>query len=180
MTLLTAVQVADYWVGAGGPKSRDVEWVAIAMGESGLVTDAVSSAGAVGLWQIMPFNAPTYGYSTSDLYDPAINARIAVAMSGGGVNCAAWDSCYANISASGRYSFLGWPEVGSADYNNLPAAASEIGGNTINPAGDPGAPGQQDTLPGTVSALQALAGRQLPAQTMAARKVTAAALKMYR
>lgn len=180
MTLLTALQVADYWAGAGGPKSRAVEWVAIAMGESGLVTDAVSSAGAVGLWQIMPFNAPPYGYTVQDLYNPAINARIAVAMSGGGTNCAAWDSAYANISASGRYSFLAWPEQGSADYNNLAAAAAEIGGSTINPAGNPGTPGMQDTLPGTVSALQALAGKQLPAQTLAARRVTAAALKIYR
>lgn len=180
MTLLTAVQVADYWIGAGGPKARAVEWVAIAMGESGLVTDAVSSAGAIGTWQIMPFNAPAYGYSPAQLYDPAVNARIAVAMSGGGVNCAAWDSAYADIRASGRYTFLAWPEAGSADYNNLPAAAAEIGGNVLNPAGDPGQPGQKDTLPATIAALQRIAGQQVPAQTRAARAAAAAIARMYR
>ena len=180
MTLLTAVQVADYWVGAGGPRSRAVEWVAIAMGESGLVDDIVSPAGAIGTWQIMPFNAPTYGYSPAQLYDPAINARVAVAMSGGGVNCAAWDSAYANIGASGRYTFLAWPEVGSADYNNLPAAAAEIGGNVLNPAGDPGQAAQADPLPATIAALQRIAGRDVPAQTQAARRAAAAITRMYR
>lgn len=180
MALLTAVQVADYWVGAGGPRSRAVEWVAIAMGESGLNDDAVSPAGAIGTWQIMPFNAPPYGYSPSQLYDPAVNARIAVAMSGHGVNCAAWDSCYADIYRSGRYSFLAWPEQGSADYNNLPAAAAEIGGSTINPAGDPGSPAQADPLPGAIAAYQAITGKQLPAVATAAARATGTVSRMYR
>ena len=180
MPLLTAVQVADYWIGAGGPKARAVEWVAIAMGESGLNDQAVSPAGAIGLWQIMPFNAPGYGYSPQQLYDPAINARVAVAMSGGGTNCAAWDSCYLDIYRSGRYTFLAWPEQGSADYNNLPAAAAEIGGTVLNPAGDTGQPGQADTLPATIAALQRIAGQQVPAQTAAARRAAAAISRMYR
>lgn len=180
MTLRTAAQVARYWVGAGGPRSRAVEWVAIAIGESGLDDTAVSPAGAIGLWQIMPFNAPPYGYTAGDLYDPAVNARVAVAMSGGGTNCAAWDSCYRDIYASGRYAFLGWPEQGSADYANLATAAAEIGGTVINPAGDPGTPGTADTLPATVAELQRTAGRNLPAEIVAVQRITAAASLLYR
>lgn len=131
MTDLTASQVAGYWVAAGGPKSRIVEWVAISLGESGYDTAAVSSAGAIGLWQIMPFNAGPYGYTPADLYDPSVNASVAVQMSGHGTNCAAWDSAYADITASGRLSFLAWPQVGSADYDNLTTVAAELGGKAI-------------------------------------------------
>lgn len=180
MSLLTAVQVADYWIGAGGPKNRAVEWVAIAMGESGLVTDAVSSAGAIGLWQVMPFNAGPYGYTPNDLYNPAINARITVAMSGGGTNCAAWDSAYANIQASGRYSFLAWPEQGSADYNNLPAAQAELSGHGLSGITSPDYPGVSDTLPAALAALQSIGGRGVPASTLHAARAAAAIGKMYR
>lgn len=133
MTVLTARQVAAYWEGVGGPASRDVEWVAIAMGESSLDDSAVSPAGAIGLWQIMPFHAAEFGITVDSLYDPRTNALVAVSLSGHGTNCAAWDSCYANIYASGRYTFLAWPEVGSADYNNLPIAARELGKSPVVP-----------------------------------------------
>lgn len=180
MALLTAVQVADYWTGAGGPPRRAVEWVAIAMGESGLVTDAVSTAGAVGLWQIMPFNAGPYGYSVADLYNPAVNARIAVAMSGGGVNCAAWDSAYADIAASGRYSFLAWPESGSADYNNLAAAAAELAGHGIKGTGGPDYPGMDGTVAATARKWQDIGGRAVPALTVQTALATRAIAAMFR
>lgn len=168
MTQLTAVQVAGYWVGAGGPKSRAVEWVAIAIGESGLDDAAVSPVGAVGLWQIMPFNAPTYGYGTADLYDPGTNARIAVAMSGGGTNCAAWDSAYANIYASGRYTFLAWPEQGSADYNNLAVAQAELSGHGLTGITPPAYPGIDDSLELSVSRIQKIGDLLIPAQSLRA------------
>lgn len=143
MTVWPARDVAGFWQGAGGPASRDVEWVAIAMGESSLDDHALSSAGAIGLWQIMPFHAADFGITVDSLYDPRTNALVTVSLSGHGTNCAAWDSCYANIYASGRYAFLAFPEVGSADYNNLATAASEIGKNvptltTISPSDVPG------------------------------------------
>lgn len=178
--VLPAIEVADYWVGAGGPKSRVVEWVAIAIGESSLDADAVSPVGAVGLWQIMPFNAPPYGYTTADLYDPAVNAKIAVQMSGGGTNCAAWDSAYANIYASGRYSYLAWPEQGSADYNNLAVASAELGGLPINPVTNPGYPGIASTLAGTVAQIQAQASMLIPAQSARTVQATARIQRMYR
>lgn len=173
MALLTAVQVADYWVGAGGPKSRAVEWVAIAMGESGLVTDVVSPAGAIGIWQIMPFNAAPNGATVSQLYDPSVNARVAVQMSGGGTNCAAWDSAYADIARSGRYTYLAYPEMGSADYNNLAAAAAELAGHGLGGITPPGRPGVDDTLSGTVPKIQAAGARALPAYTLRASRVAA-------
>jgi Transglycosylase SLT domain len=127
MARLTADEVAYYWRLEGGPASRQVEWTAIALGESSFITDALSPAGAIGLWQIMPFHAAEFGITVDSLYDPRTNAMVAVSLSGHGTNCAAWDSCYADINRSGRYSFLGYPEVGSADYNNIPIVARMLG-----------------------------------------------------
>lgn len=139
MAVLTAVQVADYWIAAGGPKARAVEWVAISLGESSYDTDAVSVDDAIGLWQIMPEHAAEYGYTVDQLYDPLVNAHVAVQLSGGGMNCAAWDSCYTDIEASGRLDFLGWPQVGSADYDNLHIVAVQLGqdklGGQVPPPG---------------------------------------------
>lgn len=140
---LTAQQVADLWIAAGGPKNRAVEWTAISLGESSYDTQALSSAGAIGLWQIMPEHAAEYGYTVADLYNPIVNARIAVKLSGGGTNCAAWDSCYADIYTSGRYAMLSWPEQGSADYNNLQIVAVQLGHDKLGGAVPP--PGTIET-----------------------------------
>lgn len=180
MTILTATQVADYWVGAGGPKSRAVEWVAIAIGESSLDDSVVSPAGAIGVWQIMPFNAAPNGVTINDLYNPVFNARVAVAMSGGGTNCAAWDSCYRDIQASGRYSFLGWPETGSADFNNLATAAAELNGSMINPAGGTSYPGVSGTLASSVTVMNRIGGQLVPAQAVAIRRGAQVIGAMYK
>ena len=137
MAPLTLVQVADLWLHAGGPRNRVVEWVAIELSEGGLSTDAVSPAGAIGPWQIMPFNAGPHGYSVADLYSPSVNATIAVEMSGHGTNCAAWDSCYRNIQASGRYRFLGWPESGSSAFSKLVWVSAALGHDKLGGAMPP-------------------------------------------
>lgn len=184
MTELSAVQVAGYWIGAGGPRSRAVEWVAIALGESGYDTAALSPAGAVGLWQIMPFNAPTYGYGTADLYDPGVNARIAVAMSGGGVNCAAWDSAYTDIQASGRYTFLAYPETGSADYANIAIAAAQLAGHGLTGVTSAPSPDTVTNLGAAAHAWQQLGEHQIPAVTAASvastRAITSLGKKGWR
>lgn len=180
MAVLSAADVAGYWLGAGGPKSRIVEWVAIAIGESGLDTLAESPVGARGLWQIMPFNAAPYGYSVNDLWNPAVNARITVAMSGGGVNCAAWDSAYRDIQASGRYTYLSWPEQGSADYAHLVTAAAELGGKVVIPSAVSQVPGISGTLPGTIAAMQLQGGQLIPGQSLRVHKVAARLGRMYR
>lgn len=150
------------------------------MGESGLDDHIVSPAGAIGVWQIMPFNAPPYGYIPADLYNPAINARVAVIMSGGGVNCAAWDSCYLNIQGSGRYSFLAWPEQGSPDFMNLPLAAAALSGHGLKGMTAPEPPGVADTLGASIARLQAIGGRQLPAEARAVTTGTRAIAATYR
>ena len=127
MAKRSAHDFAAAWTGADGPWSRAAEWVAIAMGESGLDDAAVSPDGAIGGWQIMPSNAHIGGGTVGDLYDLNYNAKVAVIMSSGGSNCAAWDSCYLDIYRSGRYSYLAYPEKGSVDWNNLAVAAVAIG-----------------------------------------------------
>lgn len=143
---LTALQVADVWIAAGGPENRAVEWTAIALGESSYNTTALSPADCYGLWQILYSHAAEYGYSVDDLYNPLVNAKIAVKLSGGGTNCAAWDSCYANIYKSGRYTYLPWPEQGSADYNNLQVVSVALGrdklGGQLPPQGSTMAPAE--------------------------------------
>lgn len=126
MPTLTIPQAATYLSEFGMPRNHVVEFVAIGMAESSLVTNAVSSAGAIGVWQIMPFNAAIAGLSVDALYNPGDNALVAVMLSGQGINCAAWDTCYANIGASGRYSSLAWPEPGSAAWNNEGTAAAVL------------------------------------------------------
>lgn len=158
----TALQVADYWIAAGGPRSRATEWVAISLGESSYDDSVVSSAGAIGLWQIMPFNAAPHGVTVDDLYNPLINARVAVAMSGQGTNCAAWDSCYANINASGRYAFLGWPEQGSADYDNLQVVSVQLGHDKLGGAVPPGGAAMAPAEAKMLAQMQSLASRVYP------------------
>jgi hypothetical protein len=115
----------------GCPHNRLTEWVGIGVGESSLNTDAVSPVGALGIWQIMPFNWAPNGVNINSWRDPTANATVAMRMSGRGTNCAAWDSAYRNIYASGRYSFLAWPEPGSADYNNMLTVAAVLGHDKI-------------------------------------------------
>lgn len=127
MAVLSSAQAAAYLRGAGMPATRVTEFVAIAECESSLDTAAVSPVGAIGLWQIMPFNAGPFGFTPGQLYDPAVNARVAVGLSGHGSNCAAWDTCYADIARSGRYRFLGWPEQGSCAFAHLGPASVRLG-----------------------------------------------------
>lgn len=141
MTELTALEVADLWVAAGGPRSRVTEWTAVALEESGWRTDAVSSVGAIGLYQFMPGTAAEFGYSPGDMYDPRKASRACVLLSGHGTNCAAWDSCYANIYSSGRYSFLGYPERGSNVYGAIPLVAAALGTHKIGGGAPPPVPG---------------------------------------
>lgn len=126
MTYLTIPQCAGAWLGAGGPRSRMVEFVAVSMAESSLDTIAVSPVGAEGLWQVMPFWFPDLGLPPGSWSDPHVNAEAAVRISGHGSNCAAWDTCYRDIAASGRYNFLSFPEPGSAAANNIPQVAAAL------------------------------------------------------
>lgn len=163
MTVLSAAQVADYWIQAGGPASRVVEWVAIAYGESGFDAEALSSAGAIGVYQIMPFNAAPHGVSVQDLYDPLINTRVAVEMSGGGVNCAAWDSAYADINATGRLAYLSWPQPGSADYNNLHIVSVMLGNDKLGGMAPPIGAAAAEQINQTTAQLNTISSKLYPA-----------------
>lgn len=163
MTAHTVQEVAAYWVAAGGPADRRVEWVAIAEAESSLDDAADSFTGAIGLWQIEFFNAGIGGGTIQQLYDPEYNAHVAVIMSGGGTNCAAWDTCYANIAASGRYRYLAYPENGSAAWNNIPAVSSALGVDTIG-GGLPGPSPSLDSGAGqAIADVQQLTSVAIPA-----------------
>lgn len=177
---MTPAQAARYWEGAGGPASRTVEWVAIGIGESSLETGAVSPAGAIGWLQIMPFNATAYGFAPNDMKQPDLCAWVALQMSGQGTNCAAWDSAYRNIYATGRYRFLGWPEQGSADYTNMAYVAAELGGRYLRGMTGPAAPGIDTSLNAAVNRLQQAGGHSIPQTTALARRGITVIGRMYR
>lgn len=179
MTVRSAHEVAAAWVKAGGPASRQVEWVAIAMGESSLNDAAVSSAGAIGTWQIMPFNAHIGGGTVSDLYDLDYNAKVAVLMSGGGTNCAAWDSCYTNIYRSGRYKYLSYPEKGSADYHNIAIAAVAIGVDAVATALPEPSLGIGAEMGSLASGVQQVVGQALPQLIKTTQGLRRSAAVMY-
>lgn len=163
MTILTAGEVAGYAERNGCARDRLVEWTAIGWTESGWDTTIVSPAGAIGTWQIMPFNAGIGGGSVADLYDPDYNAKVAMIMSGGGQNCAAWDSCYANIYVSGRASYLNWPEDGSAAFEEMGRLGGVVPlgrGPNITP---PAFPGVSGTLQADAAVIQAATAAAYPA-----------------
>lgn len=148
---------------AGMPKgARCNEFVAIGICESSLETDAISPAGALGLWQIMPFNFGPLGLAVSDWRNPDTNARAAVLLSGHGANCAAWDTCYADIQASGRFSFLNWPQAGSCAAGHLGAVSVVTGTSSQGGASPPPFPGVDGSLTQTVATMQAMSNRVMP------------------
>lgn len=155
-------QIAAYWVSAGGPSDRSTEWAGICNAESGRDDEAVSPDGAIGLWQIMPFNAHIGGGGVGDLFDPTYNAKVAVIMSGGGTNCAAWDSCYVNIFRSGRYRYLSWPESDSSAWRSIIAASAGLGTDTTGGASLGSVPSLADGMASAVDDVRVLATIAIP------------------
>lgn len=177
MTVFTPYQASGLLAANGMRGSRVTEFVAIGICESSLTSDAVSPAGAIGVWQIMPFNAGIGGGSVSDLYDGLYNARVAVLMSGHGANCAAWDTAYRDIQATGRYSYLNWPERGSCAANHLLGAAVATGTGSLGFSKAPSLPGLDGSLTATIGKYQYLSGQALPGSGRYIRAITAAVAK---
>ena len=160
---LSYTEVASAWIGNGGARNRAVEFVAIGIAESGLDQSAISSVGALGLWQIMPANFTMLGLDLNAWQDPGVNARAAVLLSGGGANCAPWDSCYDDIYTSGRYSSLNWPEPQSAAAGNLGPVSAVLKGGFYGGATAPAYPGLSGDMTGAIAAMNAISGRAVPA-----------------
>jgi hypothetical protein len=99
---LSYAQLEGLWVNAGGSAGSAPLAAAIAMAESGgnpTSHNPVPPDDSYGLWQINmlgsmgPSRRKTYGLkSNTDLYDPATNARVAVAMSNKGTNFRPWST----------------------------------------------------------------------------------------
>jgi Transglycosylase SLT domain len=83
--VLSAAQVGQLWLEAGGPSWAESRAVQIAYCESGFNPRAYNPSGATGIWQILGAVVP------GDLTDPLVNARNAVAkFSSAGGTFAAW------------------------------------------------------------------------------------------
>jgi len=180
MPVLSAQQVASWWKSEGGPDKSAVAWVSVSLAESSWDTEAVSPTGAVGLYQVEPYSWPAQLGSFSMATDPGYNTLAAIDLSGGGVNFAPWDTAYANIYASGRYSFLAWPEPGSAAFNHMVYVATVLGTNPDGNAGPPPQPGISGTLPDALKWFSDVTYGAAPALSARARAVSARAGIQYR
>ena len=179
MTTWSRQAVAGFLAAAGMPGNRINEFVAIAVCESSLDDHALSPADARGLWQIEPFWAGSLGVSVESLYDPMVNARGAVFISGHGANCAAWDTCYDDIQASGRFSFLSYPQSQSCAFTNIVGVSIVTGTGNKGGGAAPTFPGVTGTLAHTVSVMDDLATRGLPPHAASITKWAKAAALSY-
>jgi len=125
-------QLQTLWQFAGGTPSRAPLMAAIALAESSGDSNAVSPAGAISLWQVMPFWAGELGMTVADLFVPLDNARAARSISGGGFHVGAWDTCYNPPESAADRKDLTWPETGSPAWNILHdnGGGSSGGGST--------------------------------------------------
>ena len=180
MTILTAQQMAGAYFTVSGPVNRIVAWLAVALAESSWDTQAVSSADARGLYQILSSNFGATGLSDANWTDPAANTRAMLILSGGGMNFAPWDTAYANIGASGRFSFLGWPQQNSAAWNDMPQVAGQLGPHATALLGPPPQPGLAGGLPDALAWYAAAASSVVPNLAASARGTMARTRRAYR
>jgi Lysozyme like domain len=89
--VLSAIEIVDFAIAAGltGVTTLQIA-TAIALAESGGNTQAVSSTGDYGVWQINYNSHRNLGYSQTQLLDPSINARAMATISQNGTNWNPW------------------------------------------------------------------------------------------
>lgn len=179
MTVWPAQEIANFLLAAAMPRARVAEFTAIAFCESSFNDQAVSPTGAIGPWQIEPYTGASVGISRQQLFDPNLNALAAVRVSGHGSNCAAWDTCYADIQASGRYTFLNWPENGSCAANHLSGISVVTGTSNVGGAAAPPYPGVTGTLAHTVSVMGTLTHQNMPGYGKGVRAWSAVTGRLY-
>lgn len=169
----TPEQIATFWIRQGGAAGAVVIAVAVALAESvGGDAHAVSSACAIGLWQILYTHAAENGFTVTDFLDPDVNAYLANLLSANGRNWAAFDTVYATVERAAQRSPIAYPEAGSPAYNQIAGVAAALGVTGGGGAGMPsaddttGLTGEGPAAPGTPS------GRTQPGPTPAPRPFT--------
>jgi hypothetical protein len=97
---LTPEQVGAIWILSGGPRDATADAISYAYVESGFETDAVSDAGAVGLWQGHP--------GREEYKNPFVVGRMAVAKyrDGGNSFVKHWDRWQAGGTSAKRLAYL--------------------------------------------------------------------------
>lgn len=130
---LSIRQLYQLWIEAGGNPKYAVPAISVAEAESSGNVDAHSPSDDWGVWQINGSNFARFGVNSRTVLDPLTNARIAVSMSGGGQNWAAWCTAWANPARNCGHGFLANPQPGSAAYPHMAQVASQLG--TVPPTG---------------------------------------------
>lgn len=126
--------VARAWLDNGGTATNLIVMVAIAQAESSFNRFAQGDACDTGLWQVIEAHAYEYGVHPEDLYDPRVNAGIAVALSQDGTHLSPWCTAYAHPRRDcGTYA-LSYPEEGSAARYAIANVAALLGVSGGDPA----------------------------------------------
>jgi hypothetical protein len=126
MTIWTVPELASIWVNNGGNRNAVIYAVSVCKAESGGNDHAVSPSSDYGLWQINTINFASQGLNFSNVFDPNVNARVAIRMSGNGTNWAAWCTAWANPAANCGHGFLPVPEDASAAGAWIPNVAAQL------------------------------------------------------
>lgn len=179
MTVLGAHEMVQAWISAGGPLRYTVPWISVSRAESSWDTEAVSPTDARGLYQLEPYSWPPGAGPIANWTDPVANSQAAVILSGGGVNFAPWDTAYANIGRSGRYTFLAFPEIGSAAADNMPIVTAMLGSGYYGTASNPTEPGITGTLPAALNWYTLTTDAVIPQMIAAARRHSSIARRMF-
>ena len=125
---LSVREIARLWLDAGGWQYATVVACSVALAESGGSPDAVSPSDDYGLWQINEIHFAHFGVNADTVLDPAINARIAVSISGQGHNWAAWCTCWTDPARDCGHGYLPTPQPGSPAWREEPTVIGALGG----------------------------------------------------
>src|SRR5579875_742475 len=118
VTVLTPQEIQQVWIQAGGRSDRALVATAVALAESGGDTNAISSTGNYGLWQI---NRSNFGaeFSVIQWWNPVVNAQFAIRLSRNGTNWGDWCTAWVDPDKYCGRASLPDPQPGSPAYGQL-------------------------------------------------------------
>jgi hypothetical protein len=142
MTQLSYRQVVQLLAQNLGAKNtyNTVYAVAICFAESGGDTEAISPAGARGLWQIMPLHFGDGIIGWNNWNQPVANAREMWKLSGGEQNWAAWTTAYNTPNPPSYTGFVPAPQPGSPADMRVDQARAAVTQYFLNPPVGPSGP----------------------------------------
>lgn len=123
MTVYLAQDVMHFWERNGGAHANVVNAVAVSEAESNWNSSAISPSSDYGLWQINSIHFGNGIIDHTNWWDPNVNARAAIAISGNGTNWAAWCTAWQYPDGNCGHGYLPNPEPLSPAGRNVHGVA---------------------------------------------------------